>query len=75
MGRVETLSAEEVASEARKLHELWTKMAPEEKRKIVEAITEKIVIGKGEINVTLSYMPPCKDMAKRWRKGEDSNLR
>ena len=25
--------------------------------------------------ITLCYLPPCKDMAKRWRKGEDSNLR
>ena len=75
LGRVETLSAEEVATEAQKLHELWPKMDPGEKRKIVEAITDKIVIGKDEINITLSYLPPCKDMANRWRKGEDSNLR
>ena len=75
LGKVETLSAEEVASEAEKLHQLWPKMEPAEKRRIVEAITEKVVIGKGEINITLCYLPPCKDMAKRWRKGWDSNPR
>ena len=74
-GRVAAISAEEVAVEAQNLHRLWPKMEPDEKRKIVEAITEKIVVGKGEINITLCYLPVCKDMANRWRKGEDSNLR
>ena len=42
---------------------------------IVESITEKIVVGKDEIDITLCYLPVCKDMANGWRKGEDSNLR
>ena len=74
-GRVQTLSAEEVASQAQQLHQLWPTMEPSEKREIVEAITEKIVVGKDEINITLCYLPPGKDMAKRWRKGWDSNPR
>ena len=73
--QVDALSAEEIVTEAQNLHRVWPKMEPEEKRRIVEAITEKIVIGKDEIHLTLCYVPPCKDMAKRWRKGEDSNLR
>ena len=44
-------------------------MDPVEKRRIVETITEKVVVGKDEIDITLCYLPPCKDMAKRWRKG------
>jgi hypothetical protein len=44
-------------------------LEPAEKRRIVEAITEEIVVGKEEISVTLCYLPPCKDMAKGWRKG------
>ncbi|MGO8677754.1 MAG: hypothetical protein ACLQVX_18005 [Limisphaerales bacterium] len=72
---VNTLSAEEVVAEAQNLHRLWPKLEPDEKRKIVEAITEKIVVGKDEIDITLCYLAPCEDMAKRWRKGEDSNLR
>ncbi len=30
---------------------------------------------KDEINITLCYLPPCKELSKGWRKGEDSNLR
>ena len=73
--RVETISAEEVATEAQNLHRWWPTLSSDEKRDIVEAITQKIVIGKEEIDISLCYLPPCKDMAKRWRKGEDSNLR
>jgi len=40
-----------------------------EKRRIVEAITEKIVVGKDEIDTTLCYLAPCEDRARRWRKG------
>ena len=52
--RVNTLSAQEVASEARTLSKKWPTLEAEERRQIVEAITEKIVIGKGEIN-RISY--------------------
>ena len=38
-------------------------------------ITERTVVGKDEIDITRYYLPLCQDMAKRWRKGEDSNLR
>jgi hypothetical protein len=46
-----------------------------QKREIVELITDKIVIAKDEITVTLYDSPSCKDMANRWRKGWDSNPR
>jgi ATP-dependent DNA helicase RecG len=42
---------------------------------IVEAITEKIVVGSEEIDITLCQLTSWKDMAKRWRKGRDSNPR
>jgi site-specific DNA recombinase len=72
--QVGALSAEQIVTEAQNLHQMWPKMPVDDKRKIVEAITEKIVIGKDEIDITLCYLPTCKDMAKEWRKGEDSNL-
>src|SRR6185503_2118117 len=49
VGKVQNISAEEVAQEALKLAEQWPKLDGEEKRTIVETIVEKIVIGKGEI--------------------------
>ena len=54
---------------------LWPELEREEKRKIVEAITEKIVVGKEKIEITFCYLPPRKDMALGWRKGWDSNPR
>ena len=75
VGRQYTLSAEEVATEAQKLHQMWQVLEPDEKRNIVEAITEKIVITKDEIGITLCNLKSCKDMVNGWRKGEDSNLR
>ena len=73
--KVNNLSAEEIASQARNLYDHWQSMEPEEKREIVEVITDKITIAKDEIIINLCYAPSCKDMANRWRKGWDSNPR
>jgi site-specific DNA recombinase len=73
--KVNSLSAGEIASQAGSLYDRWLAMPPNEKREIVEIITDKIVISKDEITISLSYAPSCKDMADRWRKGWDSNPR
>jgi site-specific DNA recombinase len=75
LGKIQTISAQEVALEAQNLSRLWPNLEPTEKRKLVETITEKITVSNDEIDITFYYLPPCEDMAKRWRKGEDSNLR
>ncbi len=72
---VNTLSAEEVVAQAQSLHKLWPELEPGDKRRIVESITEKIEVGKDEINITFCYLQTFEDMAKRWRKGWDSNPR
>jgi hypothetical protein len=59
------LSAEEVATEAQQLHQLWTTMEPGEKRTIVEAITEKIVVGRAR-STSLSATFP---LVKIWQEG------
>jgi len=62
--KVNDVSGEEVLSEARTLYDRWPKLAPDEKRKIAEAIVEKIVIGDGVIDLTLSYMPTSEELCK-----------
>jgi site-specific DNA recombinase len=62
--KVNDVSGEEVLSEARTLYTRWPKLAPDEKRKIAEAIVEKIVIGEGEIDLTLSYLPTSEELCK-----------
>jgi site-specific DNA recombinase len=50
---VRNLSANEVVAEATQLHRLWPRFTSEEKRRVVESLTEKIVVGNGQINITL----------------------
>ncbi len=73
--KVNSLSTEEVVSAAQDLYQQWPTFEPEAKRAIVEAITERIDISKDEVVITLCYMPPSGNMAKRWRRGRDSNPR
>jgi site-specific DNA recombinase len=73
--KVNSLSAEEVATQAGNLYEHWQTMQPEEKRELIEIIADKIVVGKEEITINLCYAPSCEEMAKRWRKGWDLNPR
>ena len=73
--KVNNLSAAEIASQANNLYDHWQTMQPEEKRGIIEVITDKIIVGKDEITINLCCAPSCKDMANRWRKGWDLNPR
>jgi len=75
IAKVDNFSAEHVATEAQNLSSNWPKLEPDDKRAIVEAITERITIGKGEIAISLCCLPPSKDMSKGWRKGWDLNPR
>src|ERR1700722_19880458 len=62
---VNKISADDVLHEAASLHDRWPTMDVPEKRKIVEALIEKVVIGNGEIDITYSHIPtsiePCKN--------------
>ena len=61
--KINNVSADEVLSEANQLYSRWPQMAVEDKRKIVEGILEKAVIGPGdEIELTLSYLPTSEEM-------------
>jgi len=62
--KVNKLSADDVLHEAGTLYDRWPKLPSEDKRKIVECLVEKIVIGDGEIDITLSHMPSSEVMCK-----------
>lgn len=53
------LSEEEIISGARDLYERWPTLPADEKRHIVEAITEKIIVGQDEVDINLYYAPPA----------------
>ena len=62
--KVNNLSADEVLSEARTLHDRWSSLPTDAKRNIAESIVDKIVIGEGEIDITFSCLPSSEEMTK-----------
>ncbi len=55
--KISQLSEEEIFMGAKGLYDRWPSLPEEEKRRIIEAITEKIVIGKDEVEINLYYAP------------------
>ena len=66
--KVNKLSSDDVLHEANTLYDRWPKLPTPDKRKIVEILIEKIMIGDGEIDTPLSHLPssiePCKNQQK-----------
>ena len=55
--RISTLSREEAVVEARDLTARWNDLPTEEKRLMVEAITDRIVIGREDVEIALLHLP------------------
>ncbi len=55
--KIEYLSSETVLDGAKDLYHNWLSIDFEEKRSIVEMITNKITVGKSDINISLSHLP------------------
>ena len=55
--KIQHLSQEEVISEATDLYTRWPALEHEEKRRIVETITQRITIGNSEVEIDLCYLP------------------
>jgi len=70
--KISHLSQEVAIEEARDLHTKWPKLPKEEKRRIVEAIVERITVGDGEVNISLYYTPP--PLSSNGTAGSSSNL-
>ena len=49
---------------ARALYGRWPSLPTDEKRKIAESLCQKIVIGDGEIDITLTYLPTSEETTK-----------
>src|ERR1035441_1329877 len=60
-------------NDANYLQDAWPSLDQAEKRKIVECITNKIVIAINEVEIDLCYLPSSKDMSKRDRSLQGSN--
>lgn len=56
--RISELSNAEIVSAAQDLYTRWPTLPFEERRTIVETITERIVVSDGEVEISLFYAPP-----------------
>lgn len=76
--KIHHLSSETVLEEAKSLYNQWPDLPFEEKRNIVETITESIIIDVDEIGINLSYFPePLSAMdgkKNRLNKGSSKRL-
>lgn len=55
--RIQYLSSDQILSEAKDLYSRWPQLSEEEKRNIVENVTEQIIIGKDDVTINLCYLP------------------
>jgi len=62
--KVNKLSAEDVLHESNTLYDRWPTLPNDDRRRVVEAIIEKIVIGDGEIDITFSHVPSSEELCK-----------
>lgn len=62
--RVNSISTADVMAEANALYDKWPSLPLDDRRKIAEAVCEKIVIGQGEINITYSHLPSSEELCK-----------
>jgi site-specific DNA recombinase len=63
--KIQYLSSDQMLNQARDLYSRWPDLISEEKRKIVENITEKILIGKGDVTINLCYLPSSSELMTR----------
>lgn len=61
--KINILSSDEILYEAKDLYSRWPRLEHEDKRRIVENITDKIVVGDGDVTIHLSYLPVASELA------------
>jgi site-specific DNA recombinase len=60
--KIQYLSSDQIFSEAKDLYSRWPELTCEEKRRIIENITEKITIGNDDVTINLTYLPSSSEM-------------
>jgi site-specific DNA recombinase len=55
--KIQYLSSDVILTDANDLYSKWHTLSFEDKRAIVETITDKIVVGKEDIHIKLAYLP------------------
>ena len=74
--KIQYLSSDEIVAEAKDLHARWPDLGFEDKRKILENITERIVIGKDDVTIDLCYLPSASEIVSKGQRNiRDSSPR
>ncbi len=55
--KIQYLSSDRILNEAKDLYSRWPELETEEKRKIVENVAEKIIVGTEDVTINLCYLP------------------
>jgi site-specific DNA recombinase len=61
--KIQYISSDQIFNEAKDLYSRWPQLTSEEKRKIIDNITEKIVIGTEDVTINLTYLPSSYKLA------------
>jgi len=65
--KIQFLGRDEILSETRDLYARWPNLTAEEKRAIIEAIVEKIQVGKEVVEIDLSPFPGSAEIDGNWQ--------
>ena len=55
--KIQYLSSDQILNEAKDLYSRWSNLNSDEKRKIIENITDKIIVSSNDITINLCYLP------------------
>jgi site-specific DNA recombinase len=73
--RIQNLSRDEIVAEAQDLYGRWKDLLPEEKRRIVENVVERVTVGKGNVSIDLAYIPSPSEIAGKRQRGDTGSSR
>jgi site-specific DNA recombinase len=60
--KIRYLSSDQNLTEAKDLYSHWPELHQEEKRKIIENITERVIVGKNDVTIELAYIPSSSEI-------------
>ena len=73
--KIQSISSNEIISEAKDLYSRWDTLETSQKRRIIETITENIIIGKDEVTINLCYLPSASEVTSVRQRNLTDSLR
>jgi len=73
--KIQYLSSDQIFNEAKDLYTRWPELTREEKRRIIENITEKITVGDEDVTINLTYLPSSSEMMASGQRNRTGSWR